>query len=338
MTELNRTVAVAPMLDWTDRHCRYFHRLISPQTLLYTEMITAPAILRGDRKKVLDFSAAENPVALQLGGSDPQALAECARIAEDLGYQEINLNVGCPSDRVQKGRFGACLMKEPELVADCIDAMQNATVLPVTVKSRIGVDDQEGYDQFRHFIDAVAAAGCNTFIVHARKAWLQGLSPKQNRTVPELKYDYVYRLKKERPELTIQINGGINDVAAVESHLQQTDGVMIGRAVWNAPWLLYDIDTFLQRADVNKNRDTVLSAYQAYCEEMLLGSVNLHWMIRPILGLFHGLPGNKKWKSYLVTESPRRPKDVSVITEARAFVHTIDTNPNRHKETTEGVL
>ena len=338
MSRLDRTVAVAPMLDWTDRHCRFFHRLISPQTLLYTEMITAPAILMGDRKKVLDFSAEENPVALQLGGSDPQALAECTRIAEDWGYQEVNLNVGCPSDRVQKGRFGACLMKEPELVADCIAAMRSVTTLPVTVKSRIGVDDQEGYDQFQHFIDVVATTGCDTFIVHARKAWLKGLSPKQNRTVPELKYDYVYRLKQERPDLNIQINGGIDAVAAVQSHLQKTDGVMIGRAVWNAPWLLYDIDTLLGRADADKDRDSVLLAYQDYCRDMLLGGVNLHWMIRPMLGLFHGLPGNKKWKSYLVTESPRRPKDVSVITEARAFVHNTHTDFKNNKETTEGVL
>lgn len=332
MSVLDRTVSVAPMLDWTDRHCRYFHRLISPHTLLYTEMITAPAILLGKREKVLDFSPQENPVALQLGGSDPEALAECARIAEDWGYQEINLNVGCPSDRVQKGRFGACLMKEPELVARCIDAMQKATALPVTVKSRIGVDDQEGYDQFRHFIDVVAATGCSTFIVHARKAWLKGLSPKQNRTIPELKYDYVYRLKKERPDLTVQINGGIENVNAIQLHLQQTDGVMIGRAVWNAPWLLYEIDDFLGRADAAHSRDKVLAAYQDYCEQMLDKGVNLHWMIRPILGLFHGLPGNKKWKSYLVTESPRRPKDVSVITEARTFVHEKKT------VITEGVL
>ena len=329
---IDRTVSVAPMLDWTDRHCRYFHRLISPQTLLYTEMITAPAILRGDQDKALGFSAEENPVALQLGGSDPQDLATCARIAEELGYQEINLNVGCPSDRVQKGRFGACLMKEPELVAECIDAMRQVTSIPITVKSRIGVDDQEGYDQFKHFIDTVAATGCDTFIVHARKAWLKGLSPKQNRTIPELKYEYVYRLKRECPDLSVSINGGVENVEAVAAHLQQTDGVMIGRAIWNAPWLLYEIDKFMGRADPEHHRDAVLEAYQAYCERMLKHGVNLHWMIRPILGLFHGLPGNKKWKSYLVTEAPRRPKDVAVISEARSFV-TYD-----NQVITEGVL
>ncbi|WP_223789861.1 tRNA dihydrouridine(20/20a) synthase DusA [Marinicella meishanensis] len=317
---IDRRLAVAPMLDWTDRHCRYFHRLISDRVLLYTEMVTCPAILRGDRDKYLGFSPEENPVALQLGGSDPADLAACARIAEDLGYAEINLNVGCPSDRVQKGRFGACLMKEPELVAECFAAMQNAVTIPVTIKSRIGVDDDDAYESFVSFITTVQAAGCDTFIIHARKALLQGLSPKQNRTVPPLKYHYAHDLKAAHPELTVVVNGGIDTVAVAQSHWQQVDGVMVGRAFWNDPWLIREMHEALGFAPMQRDRDAVLTAYVAYCQAMLQQGLSLHWLIRPILGLFHGLPGNKKWKSHLVTEGPRRKDDVSVIAEAREWV------------------
>lgn len=323
MNELNRKLNVAPMLDWTDRHCRYFHRLISDQVMLYTEMVTCPAILRGDRDKYIGFSAAENPVALQLGGSDAKDLAACAKIAEDLGYAEINLNVGCPSDRVQKGRFGACLMREPQLVAECFAAMQQAVDIPVTIKSRIGVDDQDSYQQFIEFIETVKAAGCEVFIVHARKALLKGLSPKQNRSVPPLKYDYPYQLKQQYPELTVVINGGIDTVAVATEQLAHVDGVMIGRAFWNAPWLIREIHEAMGLGQQPLSRDEVLLSYIDYCQAMIKQGLSLHWLIRPILGLYHGLPDNKKWKSYLVTEAPRRKDDVTVITEAREWVKNV---------------
>ncbi|MGJ8662043.1 MAG: tRNA dihydrouridine(20/20a) synthase DusA [Marinicella sp.] len=322
-SQLDRRLSVAPMLDWTDRHCRYFHRLISDQVLLYTEMITAPAILRGDREKHLGFSPQEHPVALQLGGSDAKDLAACAQIAQDMGYAEVNLNVGCPSDRVQKGRFGACLMKEPELVADCFAAMQNVVDIPVTIKSRIGVDDEDSFAAFEAFINTVKSAGCETFIIHARKALLKGLSPKQNRTVPPLKYEYAYEIKAKYPELNIILNGGIDAVETATEQLEYVDGVMIGRAFWNAPWLIRDIHQAMGLSQQGLNRDEVLTAYMAYCHEMIQQGLSLHWLIRPILGLFHGFPGNKKWKSYLVTEAPRRKNDVDVIKEARDWVNYV---------------
>ncbi len=320
---VNRRLCVAPMLDWTDRHCRYFHRLISNEVMLYTEMVTCPAILRGDRDKYLGFSTAENPVALQLGGSDIKDLAECAKIAEDMGYAEINLNVGCPSDRVQKGRFGACLMREPALVADCFQAMQNSVSIPVTIKSRIGVDDEDSYEHFSGFVEVVKTAGCKTFIVHARKALLQGLSPKQNRSIPPLKYDYPYQLKQQNPELEVIINGGIATVDSATEQLRHVDGVMIGRAFWNAPWLIREIHDAMGMEKQLLSRDQVLLSYVDYCQVMIENGLSLHWLIRPILGLYHGLPGNKKWKSYLVTEAPRRKDDVAVISEAREWVKDV---------------
>ncbi len=320
---INRQLCVAPMLDWTDRHCRYFHRLISSEVMLYTEMVTCPAILRGDREKYIGFSTQETPVSLQLGGSDVNDLAVCAKIAEDLGYAEINLNVGCPSDRVQKGRFGACLMREPELVAECFSAMHQAVEIPVTIKSRIGIDDEDSFEHFMGFIETVKSAGCKTFIIHARKAILKGLSPKQNRTVPPLKYDFPYQLKKIHPELEIVINGGIDTVEATVNQLQRVDGVMVGRAFWNAPWLIREMHDAIGLGKQLLSRDEVLLSYIDYCQSMLDQGLNLHWLIRPILGLYHGLPGNKKWKSYLVTEAPRRNKDVAVIKEAREFVNYV---------------
>lgn len=320
---INRQLCVAPMLDWTDRHCRYFHRLISSEVMLYTEMVTCPAILRGEKDKYLGFSAAESPVALQLGGSDVKDLALCAKIAEDMGYAEINLNVGCPSDRVQKGRFGACLMREPELVADCFTAMHEAVDIPVTIKSRIGVDDEDSFEHFISFIEAVRSAGCQTFIIHARKALLKGLSPKQNRTVPPLKYDYPYQLKALYPELEVIINGGIDTVELATEQLNHVDGVMVGRAFWNAPWLIREMHDAMGLKKQLSTRDEVLVSYAEYCQDMIDQDLSLHWLIRPILGLYHGLPGNKKWKSHLVTEAPRRKDDVSVIQEAREWVKDV---------------
>lgn len=318
---LDRRLSVAPMLDWTDRHCRYFHRLISTQVLLYTEMITTPAILRGDQEKHLGFSKQEHPVALQLGGSDAEDLASCAKIAEDMGYAEVNLNVGCPSDRVQKGRFGACLMKEPELVAECFTAMQSAVKIPITIKSRIGVDDDDSYKSFENFIQTVKSAGCETFIIHARKALLKGLSPKQNRTVPPLKYEYAYQLKTQHPDLNVIVNGGIDSVESATEQLQHVDGVMVGRAFWNAPWLIRDMHQAFGMELQTIDRDEVLGEYIEYCQAMIKQGLSLHWLIRPILGLYHGFPGNKKWKSHLVTEAPRRNNDVGVIKEARDQVN-----------------
>ena len=325
--KLDRRLSVAPMLDWTDRHCRYFHRLISDQVLLYTEMVTTPAILRGDSEKYIGFSAAEHPVALQLGGSDAADLAVCAKMAEDMGYAEINLNVGCPSDRVQKGRFGACLMKEPELVASCFTAMQSAVKIPVTIKSRIGVDDDDSFASFEQFVKTVSSAGCETFIVHARKALLKGLSPKQNRTVPPLKYEYAHDIKTKYPDLNVVLNGGIETVEQAVEQSKYVDGVMVGRAFWTAPWLIRDmhnaigLDKGLNAQPLS--RDEVLSAYTEYCQAMIQQGLSLHWLIRPILGLYHGFPGNKKWKSHLVTEAPRRNQDVRVIREARDWVNYV---------------
>jgi tRNA-dihydrouridine synthase A len=236
--KLNRLLSVAPMMDWTDRHCRYFHRLLAPSALLYTEMVTTGAIIHGDVDRHLAYNPEEHPVALQLGGSEPADLANCARIAEKYGYDEINLNVGCPSDRVQRGSFGACLMLEPILVRDCMSAMLDAVDIPVTIKTRLGVDDHESYQFMADFVGTVAESGCTVFIMHARKAFLEGLSPKQNRDVPPLHYDWVYRLKKESPDLEVVINGGINSIADVQSHLDHVDGVMLGRAAYQSPWIL----------------------------------------------------------------------------------------------------
>lgn len=305
------------MMDWTDRHCRYFHRLLSRKALLCTEMVTAEAILHGDRSRLLGFDAAEHPVALQLGGSDPVKLAEAAAIGEAEGYDEINLNVGCPSDRVQSGRFGACLMAEPELVADCVDAMAARVSVPVTVKCRIGIDDQDGEEDFTHFIDAVAGSGCRVFIVHARKAWLQGLSPKQNREVPPLNYDRVYRLKAARPDLTVVINGGIGDLDAAAGHLAHVDGVMLGRAAYQTPYILADVDRKLfgcssQRAD----RTEVLEMLVPYVERHLARGGRFNNVSRHILGLYHGQPGAKAFRRYLSENATGDGVNIDVLLQA----------------------
>jgi tRNA-dihydrouridine synthase A len=308
------------MMEWTDRNCRYFLRLISKRTFLYTEMVTAEAVLHGNRERVLGFDAGEHPLALQLGGSDPKKLAAAARIGADYGYDEINLNVGCPSDRVQSGRFGACLMAEPKLVGECVGAMGASSSLPVTVKCRIGIDDQDVEESLDRFIDTIAAAGCTTFIVHARKAWLQGLSPKQNRDVPPLDYGRVYRLKQRRPELEIVINGGIESLAAAKEQLPHVDGVMLGRAAYADPYLLAEVDGVLfgeERAA--PSRLEVLDAFRPYVEEQLARGVRLNAMTRHILGLFHGQPRARAFRRHLAERAHLDGTGIEVLDQARCI-------------------
>lgn len=315
---------VAPMLDWTDRHERYFLRLISRHALLYTEMVTTGAIIFGNRERFLDYHAAEHPLALQLGGSDPEALQQCARIGEDFGYDEINLNIGCPSERVQNGSFGACLMAEPQLVADCVAAMCDAVRVPVTVKHRIGIDDQDSYQALAHFVETIAVAGCETFIVHARKAWLKGLSPKENREVPPLQYDAVYQLKKDFPQLNIVINGGLLDLQQAQQQLGQVDGVMLGRAIYQNPYLLAEVDGLFydDDHDIPGPRD-ILEAYLPYVSEQLAQGVRLHAMTRHILGLFQGMPGAKAWRRHISEQAPRADADLQVLIDAANKVRDV---------------
>jgi len=288
------------MMGWTDRHARYFLRLISRRTLLYTEMVTTGAILHGPRERLLQYHTAEHPLALQLGGSDPVELAECSGIAEDLGFDEVNLNVGCPSDRVQSGKFGACLMAEPNLVADCVSAMLSKVKIPVTVKCRIGIDEMEEYSDLLNFVDVIAASGCDTFIVHARKAWLQGLSPKQNREIPPLKYEYVHQLKKERPNLSVVINGGIKTLDDVACQLQFSDGVMLGREAYHNPYIMSEVDSrFYRAAKKIKNRHEILAEFVEYIDKEISSGTRLHSITRHIHGLFLGLPGARAWRREL---------------------------------------
>ena len=305
------------MLDWTDRHCRYLLRLITRHALLYTEMVTTGAILRGDRARFLAYDDSEHPVALQLGGSDPAVLAECARIGADCGYDEINLNVGCPSDRVQSGRFGACLMAEPELVAACVAAMTNAVTVPVTVKSRIGIDNTDSYESLAGFIGTVMAAGCETFIIHARKALLQGLSPKQNRSVPPLKYDYGYRIKQQFPQLEIVLNGGITDLDSASAHLARVDGVMLGRAAYHNPCLLAGVDRrFFNSARAVPGIEEIVRQMLPYIERELNAGTPLKHITRHMLGLFQGMPGARHWRRHLSTRAVRSAAGCEVIIEA----------------------
>ncbi|HUG97936.1 MAG TPA: tRNA dihydrouridine(20/20a) synthase DusA [Gammaproteobacteria bacterium] len=291
-------IAVAPMMDWTDRHCRYFLRLLSPHALLYTEMVTAQAIGYGNRDQLLAFDPAERPLALQVGGSDPDMLAGAAKIGAHYGYDEINLNVGCPSDRVQSGRFGACLMARPALVRDCVAAMRGAVDVPVTVKSRIGIDDHEDYGFLRDFVGTVAESGCDVFIVHARNAILSGLSPKANREVPPLRYEYVYRLKQEFPQLFIMLNGGVRDLAAVHAHLARVDGVMIGREAYHNPYFLAELAQALHGAELPARGD-IMAAFLEYIERRLAEGVRLSAMTRHVLGLYLGRPGARGWRRHL---------------------------------------
>ena len=291
-------LSVAPMLDWTDRHCRYFHRLLSKNALLYTEMVTTGALLHGDVARHLRFNAEEHPLALQLGGSEPAELAQCARLGEQWGYDEINLNCGCPSERVQRGSFGACLMAEPQLVADCVKAMVDAVSVPVTVKHRIGIDKSESYEFVRDFVGAVAEAGCATFIVHARNAWLKGLSPKENREVPPLRYEIVQRLKREFPRLTIVVNGGITTSAQVAEQLQQLDGVMLGREAYHNPWWLASWDEqFYGATPSTLTREAVELQMVEYMRRIAAEDGTLWYAVaRHMLGLRHGLPGARRWR------------------------------------------
>lgn len=310
------TISVAPMLDWTDKHCRYFHRLMSSQAVLYTEMVTTGAIIFG-KGDYLDFNAQEHPVALQLGGSDPADMARCAALAEERGYDEVNINVGCPSDRVQNGRFGACLMAEPETVAACVRAMQKAVSIPVTVKSRIGIDDMDEYEDLTRFIQLVAEAGCDTFIVHARKAWLKGLSPKQNREVPPLMYERVYQLKQEFPALHISLNGGVKSIQDIKLHLQHLDGVMIGREAYSNPYLLADIDQHIFALDKPAlERSEVVRDILPYAQEQLEKGARIWHIARHMLGLFQGQPGARVWRRYLSENGPNRQAGIELLTDA----------------------
>jgi len=309
--EIDRMVSVAPMMDWTDRYCRVFHRCLTKTALLYTEMVTTGALIHGDQPRHLDFHDIEHPLALQLGGSEPAALAECARLAESWGYDEVNLNVGCPSDRVQSGRFGACLMAEPALVAECMAAMIEAVDIPVTVKCRLGIDDQDAEKSLRSFITESKRSGCKTFIVHARKAWLEGLSPKENRDVPPLNYDLVYQIKAEHPDLEILINGGIQTVSESKQHLAngKVDGVMLGRAAYQTPYVLAELEAELTGWPV-KTREAVLQEFIPHLERWQAAGVPLKSATRHILGLYNGEKGAKAFRRFL---SETRDDDAAII-------------------------
>jgi tRNA-dihydrouridine synthase A len=313
--------SVAPMMDWTDRHCRAFHRTLSARARLYTEMVTTGAVLHGPRERLLGFSAVEHPVAVQLGGSDPAELAQAARIAADFGYDEINLNVGCPSDRVQEGRFGACLMREPALVAECVAAMKAAVAVPVTVKCRIGVDDQDPEAALDALTDAVVAAGVDGLIVHARKAWLQGLSPKENRDVPPLDYGRAARLKRRLPGLPIAVNGGVRDLGAVQARLTEVDGVMVGRAAYTEPALLLGVDPVLFGVPTPvADAFAAVEAFEPYVAEVLAQGERLHAVTRHMLGLFNGRPGARAYRRHLSTHGMRPDADLSTLRDAVACV------------------
>lgn len=303
------------MMDWTDTHCRVFHRILAPHARLYTEMVHANAVIHGDRARLLAMDPSEHPVALQLGGSEPALLAQAARIAADLGFDEINLNCGCPSDRVQAGRFGACLMREPALVADCVAAMIDACEVPVTVKCRLGVDDDHEYDRFRGFIDTVAGAGCTSFIVHARNAWLQGLSPKENRDIPPLRHDWAWRLKRERPDLQVVVNGGIADAGTATAQLEHLDGVMLGRAAYHTPYLLHELDC-AWFGGTPQSRVELLQAMRPYVEDQLERGVYLKHITRHLLGLFSGQRGGRVFRQILSERAHRSGADWSVLERA----------------------
>jgi len=313
----NRLIAVAPMLDWTDRHCRYFLRLFSQNMLLYSEMITTAAILQGPGDRLLEHDMHEHPLALQVGGSDPRALAQCAKQAKEYGYSEVNLNVGCPSDRVHAGRFGACLMAEPVLVAHCVAAMQERVDIPITVKTRLGIDQRDSYEELVNFIETVANAGCKIFILHARKAWLQGLSPKENREIPPLRYDIVYRLKQDFPHLIIIINGGITDLDQAQQHLQKVDGVMIGRAIYQNPYIFAGLDQIIYGdKQTIPERYEILERFIPYVELQLKKGVPLSCITRHILGLFQGVPGARAWRRHLSENAGRVGAGIEVLKNA----------------------
>jgi tRNA-dihydrouridine synthase A len=310
------TVAIAPMMDWTDRHCRYFLRQLSPRVRLYTEMVTAAALHHGDAERLLGFDPAEQPVALQLGGCDPDLMAGAARQGAAAGYGEININVGCPSDRVQSGRFGACLMERPALVADCVAAMRAACDVPVTVKTRIGINGNDRHSFLERFVQTVAAAGCDTFVVHARIAVLGGLSPKENRSVPPLQYERVYRLKQEHPELTIVLNGGVTDTAQAREHLRHVDGIMIGRQAYHDPWFLVELDRALGADSTPIERHDVVDAMRPYIARQMAAGAELKHVTRHMLGLFAGQPGARAWRRYLSEHACRPGAGIEVLDRA----------------------
>lgn len=326
---LDRTFCTAPMMDWSDRHCRFFWRQLTQHAVLYTEMVTTGALIHGNRERFLNYNDCEHPVALQLGGSVPDELAQCAVFAEQEGYDEVNLNVGCPSDRVQNNMIGACLMAHPKLVADCFKAMQDVTRLPVTIKHRIGIDDMDSYEHMRDFVGTVADAGCQVFIVHARKAILSGLSPKENREIPPLKYDFVYRLKQEFPNLEIILNGGLADHAAMETALEHVDGVMIGREAYQNPGVLSEVDCRYYNSDKTSSpspatpaeRADAIRATYTYVEQHLHVGGSLHHICRHTLGLFQGLPGARRYRRYLSENAHKKGAGVDVFEAALAQMH-----------------
>jgi len=320
--------AVAPMLDWTDRHCRYFYRQLSKKALLYSEMIVAEEIIHGRRGRVLGFAAEEHPVALQIGGADPQKLAEAARIGEDFGYDEINLNVGCPSDRVQAGAFGACLMLEPDKVARAVEAMKKSVGLPVTVKCRIGVDKTDIAETLDKFAASVWQAGADAFWVHARKVWLDGLSPKENREIPPLDYERVYRFKRHYASKFVGINGGIATIEEAKAHLQKTDGVMLGRAIYHNPALLAQIDSIIYGESARQvDYGEIINIMADYCAALIAAGGRLHQVTRHMIGLFHGVKGAKAWRQILSSKANKSPADCSILYEAFAHIDFTDKGP-----------
>ncbi|MBU2976616.1 tRNA dihydrouridine(20/20a) synthase DusA [Alteromonas sp. C1M14] len=336
ITSMNRKLSVAPMLDWTDKHCRYFLRQLSTHTLLYTEMVTTGALIYG-KGDYLAFNEQEHPVALQLGGCDPSDMARCAEMAQQRGYDEVNINVGCPSDRVKNGAFGACLMAQPEVVAHCVKEMQKVVDIPVTVKCRIGIDDMDEYADFARFIDVVAEAGCDTFIVHARKAWLQGLSPKENREIPPLNYPRVYQLKQSHPELSIAINGGIKTLTEAHEHLKHVDGVMIGREAYSNPYLLAQVDSDLFGYDVTApTRFELVHTMQAYIERQTDEWFKPWHVARHMLGLFQGQPGGRIWRRYLSQKGTGKTPDPALLLNALSEVEAAQKNSKDYQESKLG--
>jgi len=324
---IDRTFTTAPMMEWSDRHCRHFWRQLTRHAVLYTEMVTTGALIHGNRERFLEYNDSEHPIALQLGGSNPEALGQCARFAEEWGYDEVNLNVGCPSDRVQNNMIGACLMAHPQLVADCVKAMKDATSIDVTVKHRIGIDDQDSYEQLRDFVGTVADAGCETFIVHARKAILQGLSPKENREIPPLKYDTVFRLKQEFPQLEILINGGITTHEQIAELMPHVDGVMLGREVYHNPSVLAEVDQRYYAAASEHgespaviDKAAIVRSLYPYIEQQLSKGATLHHISRHTLGLFNGQPGARLYRRHLSEQAPKRTSGVEVLEQALALM------------------
>ena len=321
---MSKQFSVAPMMDWTDKHCRYFHRLLSQKAILYTEMVTAEAIIYGNRKSLLEFNNIEHPIIVQLGGSNPEKLAEATKIVTDFGYDGINLNVGCPSDRVQSGAFGACLMRNPSLVAEIIDKMQSITTKPVTVKCRIGIDDDNPHNTLPQFIETVMRAGCNSFIIHARKAWLNGLSPKENREIPPLDYELVYQMKQDYPQLHIGINGGIVDITDWQTHLNYVDEIMVGRTAYHNPEILTEVDEKIYGHSYHKpNYQEIIIKMTDYCDNQMKQGVKFYSIIRHMLGLFHGLPNARKWRKFLSENGTKNNANSQILLDAYEIVKSM---------------